>query len=327
MGDEYRKTFHNAGYLFIDELIKEGNISPKKTAEYFNYREWTLPSDQKIYIIEPRIFMNASGGAVKKAMSRFKITPKEILIVHDDSDISIGKSKFSIGVGSAGHNGVESIVKAIGTKDFWRLRIGIRSQKNKKKAMDFVLKNISPANMLILKKAFRDIRSFLSGNSERSGSMGFTLFELLIYITIFTLLITGFVAIFFNVLRVQNRQVSTTEVATELQFAMQTIEQRISSSKTICYVAQDEIYYSLTNCSTYKSIKLENNTIIEFDNSSSYPITSDSISIDTLNFVQHDIPNASRPLITIEIQGSYKDGLTNPQKAFTQTLRSAARPR
>ena len=110
--------------------------------------------------------MNESGRAISAAIKYFKIKPEEILIVHDDSDIEIGKYKISFGRGSAGHNGVESIIKSLKTKDFWRLRIGIRpnirinqskiSINQRLKASAFVLKKISKKDLKILEKVFEE---------------------------------------------------------------------------------------------------------------------------------------------------------------------------
>jgi len=101
--------------------------------------------------------MNESGKAVKEAVKYFRAKPEEILIIHDDSDIELGKYKISFGRGSAGHQGVESIIKSLGTKNFWRLRIGIRRTK-RKKAGEFVLKKITPADKLVWERLFSDLK-------------------------------------------------------------------------------------------------------------------------------------------------------------------------
>ncbi|MFH1393106.1 MAG: aminoacyl-tRNA hydrolase [Patescibacteria group bacterium] len=121
-GKEYENTRHNMGFIFIDKLSEQIKTN---------------------FIVEkPQTFMNKSGDAVL-ALSKFhKIKPENILIVHDDIDILWGNFKFSFGRSSAGHKGVESIIKALKTKNFWRLRIGIQP----------ALKKHTPANKIILKK-------------------------------------------------------------------------------------------------------------------------------------------------------------------------------
>ncbi|MBI3638345.1 peptidyl-tRNA hydrolase [Candidatus Wolfebacteria bacterium] len=144
-GGEYKKTYHNAGFLFIDYLVKNSQILN------------SLKSD---------VYMNLSGSFVKKALKKYKVKSEEILIVHDDSDIELGGYKLSFGRGSAGHNGVESIIKSLGTKNFWRLRIGVGTKQQtanskqqtakKVKAMDLVLKKITKKDMDMIKETFRD---------------------------------------------------------------------------------------------------------------------------------------------------------------------------
>src|SRR3989344_6040734 len=143
-GKEYQNTYHNAGFLFTD---------------YLNTHQI---SDIQCQILKSDVYMNESGKFVSKALKKSGAKPEGILIVHDDSDIELGKYKIAFARGSAGHNGVESIIKSLKTKKFWRLRIGIRpirvvSSKKKvvrKKAIEFVLKTISKKDRGILEKVF-----------------------------------------------------------------------------------------------------------------------------------------------------------------------------
>lgn len=144
-GTIYKDTYHNAGFLFVDYLTKTQpslNSQPLAPA-----------------LIKSAVYMNESGNFVKKIIKESKTKPRELLIVHDDADIPLGKYKFSFGSGSAGHKGVESIIKALGTKDFWRLRIGIRKQELgiRQKAENFVLKKVSRTNKKILENLFEQI--------------------------------------------------------------------------------------------------------------------------------------------------------------------------
>lgn len=130
-GKEYEKTYHNIGFLTVNFLTE--NIPYSKF----------LKSD---------VFMNQSGDFVKKTLKKYKIRPEELMIIHDDSDIELGKYKLSFGRASAGHNGVESIIQSLKTKNFWRLRIGIRKISNnskRTKAGELVLRKISISDMKI----------------------------------------------------------------------------------------------------------------------------------------------------------------------------------
>jgi len=159
---EYEKTYHNVGFLFIDSLAKNG---------FKKEKSFSFAKEGKVVLVKPLVFMNESGRAVSEAVKYFsssknKVSPEEILIVHDDSDIFLGDHKFSLGRGSAGHRGVESIIKSLKTKDFSRLRIGIRPMDEKEtkreKAGDFVLKKISPRNLKMLSEEFKEISKIIN---------------------------------------------------------------------------------------------------------------------------------------------------------------------
>ncbi len=95
---------------------------------------------EKILILLPNTFMNKSGTAVSAACRFFKIKPKDLFLIHDDADIPLGSAKLSFGKHSAGHKGVESVIRALKTRDFWRFRIGIGGKRD------------IPAERLVLKK-------------------------------------------------------------------------------------------------------------------------------------------------------------------------------
>ena len=148
-GKEYEKTCHNAGFLFIQYLMD------KKPAN----SEFRIQNSE---LLKSDVYMNESGKFVAKIMRKTGVKPQEILIVHDDSDIELGKYKLSFGHGSAGHKGAESIIKSLGAKNFWRLRIGIRKKATRKKAEKFVLKKISKSDLEILNNVFEEIIKALS---------------------------------------------------------------------------------------------------------------------------------------------------------------------
>jgi len=160
-GQKYENTYHNAGFLFIDSMMSsevgdERGESPKwKSLKSFRYSRVG-----QMILTKPNTFMNESGDAVKKILKYFDVGPEEILVIHDDSDFKLGEYKFMLGRGSAGHKGVESIINSIGTKDFYRVRIGIRKMGGK--ANGFVLGKIGKDDRLILDKVFEEISETIS---------------------------------------------------------------------------------------------------------------------------------------------------------------------
>lgn len=129
---KYEDTYHNVGFLFIDYLGKG---------------------------IKSDVYMNESGKFVSKELKKSGAKPDELLVVHDDSDLTVGNYKLQFGRGAAGHHGVESIQTTIKTNDFWRLRIGIRpiNEETRQKAEKFVLKKISVEDKKILERVFENV--------------------------------------------------------------------------------------------------------------------------------------------------------------------------
>lgn len=154
-GPDYTKAYHNAGSFFID-LLSDGKKFKK--ADGFVYSKTS-----GVILIKPLSFMNESGLSVKQAMKYFKATPAETLIIHDDSDINIGEYKFTTNRGSAGHNGIKSIMEVCKTSDINRLRLGVRydTPGNRLKAGDFVLKTMSKKDIAALQSIADNLRNEL----------------------------------------------------------------------------------------------------------------------------------------------------------------------
>ncbi len=123
-GSEYAATRHNAGFMVVDELARRFGVSVE-------HEKWQAHSVQlvlwgsKICLLKPDTFMNLSGKAVARYVDFYKVSPEQILVVHDDLDLEPGRVKLVAGGGAGGHNGIRSLVQYLGTKDFLRLKLGI----------------------------------------------------------------------------------------------------------------------------------------------------------------------------------------------------------
>jgi PTH1 family peptidyl-tRNA hydrolase len=134
-GEKYKKTRHNFGFEVLDYFSSEKNkIENTDFPPEFNYEpkfeglfSMLNFGDRKVFLIKPQTFMNLSGRSIGKALSYYKIKKSNFLLVHDDLDIEIGSLKFSKNSRSAGHHGVESVINELGSKDFSRLRLGIKN--------------------------------------------------------------------------------------------------------------------------------------------------------------------------------------------------------
>lgn len=140
-GKEYEKTRHNVGFMVADAFAKEAGFSKWKDEKYARgatCRGFVESCCEDVLLLKPDTFMNKSGEAVKKALHDLRLTVNDLLVVHDDLDLPFGTLRLAYDSGSAGHNGVQSVIDALGTKDFWRLRVGVGPKKGE--ADKFVLK-------------------------------------------------------------------------------------------------------------------------------------------------------------------------------------------
>ncbi len=155
-GPEYAHTYHNAGVLALGHLrMMFKDLTPQKSSSASLY---TYERLGPYILITPKTFMNEAGEAVRKALIALKKNPDELLVIHDETDLPLGKARIDFGRGAAGHRGVASVIERLGTKDFWRLRLGVRKETGlpaetsaaegarRVKAGDFVLRSMSKAD-------------------------------------------------------------------------------------------------------------------------------------------------------------------------------------
>ena len=130
---------HNIGFKIIDAINRKFNLSKQKP-KFKGLLTTGNIGNKKVYAIKPLTFMNNSGICIRELIEYFKINAEDVIVFHDDLDISLGKIKAKFGGSSAGHNGIESIDKFIG-KDYSRVRIGIGKPNGSAKITDHVLKD------------------------------------------------------------------------------------------------------------------------------------------------------------------------------------------
>ena len=168
-GQQYENTRHNIGretlkkWAKASEIFAQGAKSPKAIAQDFELNQKfnaLIFKNKRVVLILPETMMNKSGHAVGPAAKFFKIKPENIVILHDDADIELGRTKLSFNRSAAGHKGVESIKRALQTEKFWRLRIGIQKKK-RVDAMKLVLQKFTPVEELVLKKLKKKISAGL----------------------------------------------------------------------------------------------------------------------------------------------------------------------
>ncbi|MFH1088379.1 MAG: aminoacyl-tRNA hydrolase [Patescibacteria group bacterium] len=120
-GSKYARTRHNIGFMVIDELAKKLDLKFIANKSYIG--DWA--KNESVELIKPQTFMNNSGSSVSKIVQKHNLLPQDILIIMDDIDIELGKLRYRTEGSSGGHKGMQSIIDALGTNEFARLKIGI----------------------------------------------------------------------------------------------------------------------------------------------------------------------------------------------------------
>ncbi len=141
-GPEYEQTRHNAGFWLVDNLAAANGVRLARESRYQALAAKSAIKGSDVWLLEPQTFMNRSGQSVGALAGFYKIAADEILVVHDELDLAPGVAKLKLGGSSGGHNGLKDITAALGSQDYWRLRIGIGHPRElglKQAVVDFVL--------------------------------------------------------------------------------------------------------------------------------------------------------------------------------------------
>ena len=161
-GDRYKKTRHNIWFTVINQFLdcnKIGNFS------YDNKYGWEICvwniDEEKTYFLKPMEYMNRSGQAVKKLMNFYKIETKDLLVIHDDIDLQVGKIQFKFWWWLAWHNGLKDIAEKIWSKDFARVRIWIDRPIEQSQVSDYVLSNFKKEEIEKIQYKYLDFEKLI----------------------------------------------------------------------------------------------------------------------------------------------------------------------
>ncbi|MDD4271597.1 MAG: aminoacyl-tRNA hydrolase [Patescibacteria group bacterium] len=172
-GKQYEITRHNAGFMAINALAKELGLAWSANKKF----KAEIAEGQGLILIKPQTFMNNSGQAAAAVLSYYKLLPKKLgilktadadlsnilTVIHDDLDIELGKYKISLDSRSAGHNGVQSIIDYLKTKNFKRIRLGIRTPALEKIPADkYVLGKFNATELKIIQGQISQIKKELA---------------------------------------------------------------------------------------------------------------------------------------------------------------------
>ena len=174
IGEEYKNTKHNIGFMTVDKIADDYNFPEWKEKNKYLFTK-TKINDTDVILLKPTTYMNLSGEAVQAITTLYKIKPEDIIVIHDDLDLKTGVIKTKQGGGTGGHNGLKSIDSKIGN-NYHRIRIGISHPRDinpnqdvasyvlskfspkKKKNITIQVENISKSLEKIIKKDFSSLK-------------------------------------------------------------------------------------------------------------------------------------------------------------------------
>lgn len=180
-GKKYDRNRHNVGFKAIDLIAKKNNFGPWRRKFQSKISEGLIKS-KKILLVKPETYMNNSGFAIKELFLFFKLNSDDLVVVHDDLDLKVGKIKVKVGGGHGGHNGLRSIDQQI-SSEYLRLRIGIDRPVNKSQVANYVLSNFSEKDKYTIDNvinlitqdfeilANKDIKKFINSINQKLGKV------------------------------------------------------------------------------------------------------------------------------------------------------------
>ncbi len=158
IGNEYKNTKHNIGFMTVDKIADEYDFPEWKEKNKYFFTK-TKIDDTEVILIKPTTYMNLSGEAVQAITAMYKINPEDIIIIHDDLDLKTGIIKTKIGGGTGGHNGLKSIDSKIGN-NYYRIRIGISHPRDinpKQDVASYVLSKFSTKDAEIINSGIEKV--------------------------------------------------------------------------------------------------------------------------------------------------------------------------
>jgi PTH1 family peptidyl-tRNA hydrolase len=149
-GSKYSETRHNAGFWFVEEVARKYSVIFRQEKKFHGEVAKLSVEGNDIWLLKPNTFMNSSGLSVKSLLSFYRITAEQLLVAHDEIDLPPGTIKLKLSGGHGGHNGLRDIISQLGSKDFHRLRIGVGHPGSKEQVVDYVLRNASRDDRVLI---------------------------------------------------------------------------------------------------------------------------------------------------------------------------------
>jgi peptidyl-tRNA hydrolase, PTH1 family len=169
-GGEHAQDRHNVGWMVVDELARRhgGSFKGKFRGRLADVRL----GDARLALLKPETYMNESGASIQAAAAFYKVAPEDVVVVHDDVDLEVGRLQARLGGGLAGHNGLRSIASRVGSQDFLRLRIGVGrpGRGDRRPVADYVLSPFAPEDdaEALITRAADAVEALVAGGLEET---------------------------------------------------------------------------------------------------------------------------------------------------------------
>lgn len=161
-GPEYEHTRHNVGFWLAEAIAADHGVAFRLEPKFHGLLARVVLAGQDLRLLKPATYMNRSGQSVAAVVRYFDVVPGQILVLHDELDLPVGDVRLKQGGGHAGHNGLRDIINVLGTRDFWRLRIGIAHPGEKHLVTNYVLGRPSRVEEGQVRDRFPDAQGALS---------------------------------------------------------------------------------------------------------------------------------------------------------------------
>jgi len=170
-GDQYEDTRHNAGFWLVDRLADRFGLQLRPDNKFFGQTgKLSLPAVDS-WLLKPMTFMNRSGQSTSALTRFYRLAPEQVLVVHDELDLPAGSVRLKKGGGHGGHNGLRDIISALGSREFYRLRLGTDHPGHRDQVTDYVLSRPSREDQQRIEQAIDTsidhIEDLLEGNFQR----------------------------------------------------------------------------------------------------------------------------------------------------------------
>ena len=150
-GSRYRSTRHNAGFICLDQIVEQQGISwLNKKGFHGSWADGQLFTERCMFL-KPQTYMNNSGLSVSSVVSFYKMAVRDVVVLHDDLDIAMGKVKSRMTGGDGGHNGVGSIIEHLHSRDFHRIKLGVAQENKQVSGESWVLADFTDEQLTVLR--------------------------------------------------------------------------------------------------------------------------------------------------------------------------------